>query len=201
MPSKLKTEENREKNRKEALEKALEFERLGMKDKARAKFSESIDVTPYMAYKLMKVLKNKYNLECIVAPYEADAQLAYLSKINYVDFIITEDADLLAYGAKRVLFKLDQEGCGKEIVYSEIYKCTESSLNFYDENMFLSACIMSGCDYVDSISKIGPKTAFKLIKEQRSVLNIIKKFKIEGKLSVPQNYLEDFERAMLTFKC
>ena len=47
----------------------------------------------------------KYN-EGIVAPYEADAQLGYLSKINYIDGVITEDSDLLVFGAKNVLLKL-----------------------------------------------------------------------------------------------
>jgi exonuclease-1 len=41
-------------------------------------------------------------VECIVAPYEADAQLAYLSLINYVDAVISEDSDLLAYGCSTV---------------------------------------------------------------------------------------------------
>ena len=41
-------------------------------------------------------------VECIVAPYEADAQLAFLEKVSIVDLVITEDSDLLAFGCKRV---------------------------------------------------------------------------------------------------
>ena len=37
-------------------------------------------------------------IECIVAPYEADAQLAYLALTGDVDAVITEDSDLLPYG-------------------------------------------------------------------------------------------------------
>jgi len=51
-------------------------------------------------------VKHRKNIECIVSPYEADAQLAYLSRIDYVDVVISEDSDLLAYGSKRVLFKV-----------------------------------------------------------------------------------------------
>lgn len=43
----------------------------------------------------------------VVAPYEADAQLAYLERIGIVDGIITEDSDLLVFGCKTVLFKMD----------------------------------------------------------------------------------------------
>lgn len=38
----------------------------------------------------------------IVAPYEADAQLAFLVSEGYADFAITEDSDLLVYGCKEV---------------------------------------------------------------------------------------------------
>lgn len=41
-------------------------------------------------------------VECIVAPYEADAQLAYLSREGIVDLVITEDSDLLVFGCKQV---------------------------------------------------------------------------------------------------
>ena len=41
-------------------------------------------------------------VQCIVAPYEADAQLAYLRKKNFVQLIITEDSDLLVFGCKEV---------------------------------------------------------------------------------------------------
>ena len=38
----------------------------------------------------------------IVAPYEADAQMAFLILNGYADFVITEDSDLLVYGSKEV---------------------------------------------------------------------------------------------------
>lgn len=41
-------------------------------------------------------------IDCIVAPYEADAQLAYLNKTGMVQAVITEDSDLLAFGCKKV---------------------------------------------------------------------------------------------------
>jgi len=67
---------------------------------------DSIDVSPDIAYKLIEELKNR-GIKFIIAPYEADAQLAYLSRKGIVDIIITEDSDLLAFGAKKILYKLD----------------------------------------------------------------------------------------------
>lgn len=37
-----------------------------------------------------------------MAPYEADAQLAYLTKSGLAQAVITEDSDLLAFGCKKV---------------------------------------------------------------------------------------------------
>ena len=38
----------------------------------------------------------------IVAPYELDAQMAFLVNRGDADFALTEDSDLLAYGCKKV---------------------------------------------------------------------------------------------------
>jgi exonuclease-1 len=46
----------------------------------------------------------KEGVEFIVAPYEADAQLAFLSLNKIVDAVITEDSDLIVFGCSRVLF-------------------------------------------------------------------------------------------------
>jgi exonuclease-1 len=51
----------------------------------------------------------------VVAPYEADSQLAYLYLNDKVDFVITEDSDLLAFGVTRVFFKMNLRGDGYEI--------------------------------------------------------------------------------------
>ena len=40
----------------------------------------------------------------LIAPYEADAQLAYLSLKGLVDIVITEDSDTLPYGCRKVCF-------------------------------------------------------------------------------------------------
>ena len=39
-----------------------------------------------------------------MAPYEADAQLAYLEMQGITDFTISEDSDLLIYGCRKVCY-------------------------------------------------------------------------------------------------
>lgn len=53
----------------------------------------------------LQVLRQE-NVEYVVAPYEADAQMAFLALNGHVDLIITEDSDLIPYGCPRVNFQL-----------------------------------------------------------------------------------------------
>ena len=73
----------------------------GNKSQAVECFQKCVDVSPEMALALIKECRRE-GVECIVAPYEADAQLAYLQKENIVDLVITEDSDMLVFGCKRV---------------------------------------------------------------------------------------------------
>ena len=50
------------------------------------------------------------NIEFVVAPYEADAQMSYMVKEGIADFAITEDSDLIAYGCPKTLLKLNHFG-------------------------------------------------------------------------------------------
>lgn len=114
MPSKSDTNQGRRNNRKQALEKAQELMRAGNLKEADKEFAKSLSITPLMAYELIEELK-KYQIECIVAPYEADAQLAYLSKIGYIAAVITEDSDLLVFGCQKVLYKFEPNGILQEM--------------------------------------------------------------------------------------
>ena len=43
-------------------------------------------------------------VEYVVAPFEADAQLAYLESKGLIQGVVTEDSDLLAFGCKEVQY-------------------------------------------------------------------------------------------------
>ncbi|CAD8102762.1 unnamed protein product [Paramecium sonneborni] len=198
LPSKKCTEEEREKKRNDNLQKHLEFKQQGEKEKAYQKLVESIDVTPQMASKLLEALRIR-NIECIVAPYEADAQLAYLSLTEYVDVIITEDSDLIAYGAKKVLYKLDKFGYGEEIDYEVIQTCSDYNFQNWHHQKFLTFCILSGCDYLGSINGIGIKRAYQIVATSQNYRQAIDNLQRKQKVSVPFDYIESFEKAYLTF--
>ncbi|KAJ0106598.1 hypothetical protein Patl1_19690 [Pistacia atlantica] len=91
----------REANRDLAMEKLKQ----GNVKAASELFQRAISITPAMAHQLIQVLRTE-NIEFVVAPYEADAQLAYLSSLEVekggIAAVITEDSDLIAYGCQAV---------------------------------------------------------------------------------------------------
>jgi exonuclease-1 len=85
-----------------------------------------------MAFAFITVLRMR-GVPFVVAPYEADAQLAFLAlqgimlaltpvllmAFDYMavcsNAVITEDSDLIPFGCSRVLFKMDKSGQGQEV--------------------------------------------------------------------------------------
>ena len=199
-------EEERQKRRNEVTMESLKLIRKGKEKEAQTKRLEGIDINPQMAYEFIKLLKQK-NVEYYVAPYEADVQLAYLSKINYVDCVITEDSDLLALGCKKVLYKLDLDtNIGLEIETKNLNKCTKYDFSEFDSDKFLTFCILSGCDYF-KIKGVGANNAYKIITNSSSYKkciktlcdNVNKKNKDSEKLDYDE-LIEKFEKAFLTFR-
>ena len=160
LPSKRGTEIERAKSRAEALEKAKELEALGDKSLAQSFFSRAVDVTPQMAFEVSLQLK-QLDIPVIVAPYEADAQLGYLSRNNLVDVVISEDSDLIVYGCRRVLYKLDfKTEQGREMNLESVFNsCLLSRLS---GETFLLSCVLAGCDYGPSLASVGIKSALAL---------------------------------------
>lgn len=70
-----------------------------------------------MLFFLFNQVARARGVDCVVAPYEADAQLAYLTKCGLAQAVITEDSDLLAFGCKKV--------CGAAFPTPYIEKCVE----------------------------------------------------------------------------
>ena len=151
-----------------------------------------------MARQLIDELK-KLNVQYIVAPYEADAQLVYLEQRGIINGILAEDSDMLVFGAKRLLTKLDKYGELVEIERADFILCKEMSFAGWTDTMFRRMAILSGCDYLPNIGKLGLKTAHSLVRKYNDVDKIVRIVQLEGKMIVPADYLEEFRHAELTF--
>lgn len=198
LPSKAKTEASRAKRREESKKLGLELLRAGKPSQAYSELQKAIDVTPEMARHLIEELK-KAEIPYVVAPYEADAQLVYLERQGLISGIVSEDSDLLVFGAKCLLTKLDQHGQCIEINRRDFCAVREISLTGWTDTEFRHMAILSGCDYLEGVNNIGLKTAYRLIRKHKTPERIIKMLRFEGKHQIPDNYLEDFKQAELTF--
>ncbi len=198
LPSKSGTELDRHQRRKESKELGLELLRKGRTAEAYQEFQKAVDVTPLMARHLIEELK-KMNIQYVVAPYEADAQLVYLEQNGFIDGIISEDSDLLVFGAKRLLSKLDQHGDLIEINRADFTACREVSFVGWTDADFRRMCILSGCDYLPNIGRVGLKTAYRSIRKYRNVEKVLRMLQLEGQYHVPAGYIQSFKQAELTF--
>jgi len=204
---KRKREENLAKGKAkwQASEQCGKAEIETIREEARKYFRGAAKVTTQMAYELIKECK-KQGVEFVVAPYEADAQLAYMARMGDVAAVVSEDSDILTYGAPVVLYKMDS--CGdrgecKCIRLNDVLGHKKGNVDFtnVDHCTFVKVCILAGCDYLNSMPGFGFKKAlaeinkFKTVERMFNVLSYGVK-----KQRLPDNYQRDFERAFLTFR-
>lgn len=198
LPSKAGTELTRAASRAEAKSKGLDLLRMGKSAAAHTELQKAVDVTPEMARCLIEELK-KLKVQYVVAPYEADAQLAYLERQGLIDGIISEDSDMLVFGAKKLITKLDKYGECIEILRDDFTSCKAVSFFGWTDEMFRRMAILTGCDYLDGIPRLGLKTAHSLVRKYKDVERILRVLQFENKIRVPPGYLDAYKKAELTF--
>ncbi|KAG7095376.1 hypothetical protein E1B28_006133 [Marasmius oreades] len=205
LQAKRGTESERKKKREDNIAKGHMFAAQGNHSAARECYTKAVDVTPQMAFQLIKALRAE-NVKYVVAPYEADAQLAFLEKKGLVSAILTEDSDLLVFGCKTVLFKLD---AGARTVvsisqtdFASVTPSTDAnsiSLVGWSDKQFREMAILSGCDYLPSIPGVGLKTACTMLRKWKTPEQVIRSILLEGKKIVPKGYIQQFRLAEKCF--
>ncbi|KAK9223999.1 hypothetical protein WN944_012448 [Citrus x changshan-huyou] len=198
LPMKIEQENKRARSRKENLARAIECESEGNSSASYEFYQKAVDISPSIAHELIQVLKQQ-NVSYIVAPYEADAQMTFLAVSKQVEAVITEDSDLIPFGCSRIIFKMDKFGQGVEFQCSMLQKNKDLSFGGFTKQMLLEMCILSGCDYLQSLPGMGLKRAHALISKFKSYDKVIKHLKYST-VSVPPFYEESFRKAVLTFQ-
>ncbi|KAF2314633.1 hypothetical protein GH714_028105 [Hevea brasiliensis] len=197
LPMKIEQENKRARARRENLARAIEHESNGNSAAAYECYQKAVDISPSIAHELIQILKQE-NVSYVVAPYEADAQMTFLAVSKQVDAVITEDSDLIPFGCPRIIFKMDKYGQGVEFHYSRLKLNKELSFAGFTHEMLLQMCILSGCDYLQSLPGMGLKRAHALIKKFKSYDKVIKHLRYST-ASVPPLYEESFQKAIWTF--
>ncbi|CAG0919738.1 unnamed protein product [Notodromas monacha] len=203
LPSKAETEKKRRGDRNEARKRAADCLRAGNAADARKFALRAADVTSEMAQKVIDAVRGM-KLRYVVAPYEADAQLAFLISAGLADVVLTEDSDLVVFGCERVFFKCDAAGMGLLYERSRLPACFKQRANNFTFEKFRRMCILSGCDYLESLRGIGIKKAFNIFSRSMASSDVwsqMKQVLTVVKISVPdlQDYTEKFQEAENTF--
>ena len=121
---------------------------------------------------------------------EAEGLASELCKLNYVDYIMTEDMDSLVFGSPFMIRKcIDRTVKIKDSI--SIFNLKEILISFgMTFEQFVELCILCGCDYCPSIPKIGSITAFKIIKNHGNIDNFIEYNNKYPKYNIPDDYKE-----------
>jgi flap endonuclease-1 len=130
-------------------------------------------------YKECQKLLDLMGIPYIIAPEEADTVCAWLASRHdnngkrYVKGVCSDDSDMLPLGSP-YLFKdmLKFMNGNKSVKVISLNKALVKMNLTMDQ--FVDLSVLLGCDYCDTISRVGPKTAYKLIVEHGSLEKVIK---------------------------
>ncbi|KAK4803343.1 hypothetical protein SAY86_001546 [Trapa natans] len=196
-PPELKKQElaKRYSKRVDATEDLVEAREVGNKEDIEKFSKRTVKVTKKHNEECMRLLR-LMGVPIIEAPSEAEAQCAALCRSGQVYAVASEDMDSLTFGAPRFLRHLMDPSSRKvPVMEFEISKILDE-LNLNMEQ-FIDLCILSGCDYCESIRGIGGQTALKLIRQYGSIENILDNINKE-RYQIPENW--PYEEARELFK-
>lgn len=166
---------------------------------ARNYFKRSVGVTTDMINQFVDVLRAE-KIDFLISPYESDAQLAFLSRSKAIDVVITEDSDVLVYGCRRVLFKMDREGYGDEILRENLGSNEGLSFSNWTEDQFKMFCCLAGCDYAPKVKNLGIKTAHQYASKYKTFAKLATALSASSFQGITDSYLLQLENAVYTFK-
>lgn len=173
---------------------------MGEKSSAMDYYQKCVDVTPEMAKCIIDYCKVN-RIQYIVAPFEADAQMVYLEKQQIIHGIISEDSDLLIFGCRKLITKLNDFGECIEICRDDYGKLPKKFplSQLTDDEVRLMVCL-SGCDYTAGVPKVGLITAMKLVTRFHTLERILMNIQREGKLNIPVNFEHETRFANYAFQ-
>lgn len=196
-PPDLKKQElaKRFSRRADATEDLTEALETGNKEEIEKFSKRTVKVTKQHNEDCKKLLR-LMGVPVIEAPSEAEAQCAALCKSGKVYAVASEDMDSLTFGASKFLRHLMDPSSRKiPVMEFDITKILEELNLTMDQ--FIDLCILSGCDYCDSIRGIGGQTALKLIRQHGSIENILENINRE-RYQIPDDW--PYQEARRLFK-
>lgn len=118
----------------------------------------------------IKLFFNYSNIIYFQFNYESDVVLSSLSKYNIIDYVISDDIDLIVYGSKYMLknFSFKHKSC---VIYSKDDILSKLDID-YDQLIILN--LLLGCDYNEKIKNISINDIFNIVYNHKNLNNIQK---------------------------
>ena len=147
-----------------------------------------------------KRLLNYMGIPWVQAPSEGEAQAAYMTKKSVTDYCASQDYDSLLFGTPMLIRNVTISGRRKlprKPVYIEVFPevvelekvLTELGITY---EQLVDIGILVGTDYnPEGVKGIGPKTALKLVKEQKGLNEQRKKLLKEIEFPVDSQQIRD----------
>lgn len=138
------------------------------------------------AIELLKIM----GIPVYKAVSEAEAECVNMLNKGLVDCVGSDDMDCLTFGCKTLIKGIRQKN---EKVFEIQLDLVLKGLKMTQEE-FVDFCILSGCDYLPTIPRIGPATALKYIQEHKNIEAVLKEFEKhneeedKAKYIIPANY-------------
>lgn len=120
----------------------------------------------------------------VEAPSEAEACCAALCRDGKVYASATEDADCLTFGTSVLVRNLMAAESQKRTILEVNLALALEQLNI-TMDQFIDFCILSGCDYCDTLKGIGPHNAIKLLLQHGSIEKVLENLE---KDKIPANF-------------
>ncbi|VDN53851.1 unnamed protein product [Dracunculus medinensis] len=204
LPAKRNTNDSRREKRDHHRNKGKQLLSEGKVNEAYDCLKKSASLTRDIIDNTIEAFQNFEMVDILVAPYESDAQLAYLNKIGLANVLITEDSDLIAFGCEKIIFKLKFDGTCIIYERKNLSKCFGKTMaQDFSFDKFRRICILSGCDYLQAgLPGIGinkATTFFSKVSGSDLILPRIPRYLNMNRLKIKKEFIKDFIKAENTF--
>ena len=201
---KRRTVEQRREAREEAKKKWEEAVKKGVEA---IKYAQAASKLTDEMVEDSKTLLDAMGIPWIQAPSEGEATCAHLCKKDAVFATGSQDADALLFGSPRLVKNLSITGKRKlprKETYIEIkpelidLQEVLKTLGVSREQLIIVGMLI-GTDYNTGIEKVGPKTAFKIVKEHKTLKKVLANVKWKDE-NDPQEIYDFFLNPTVTEK-
>ncbi|TFL02760.1 PIN domain-like protein [Pterulicium gracile] len=157
--------------RAEAAENVAEAKETGTVEELDKFSRRTVRVTREHNEECRRLLK-LMGIPVVIAPSEAEAQCAELARSGKVYAAGSEDMDTLTFKTPILYRHLTTSEARKQPILEVNLEKALEGLEM-DMETFIELCILLGCDYLDPIKGVGPKSALKLIRDHGNLKNVM----------------------------